>query len=135
MNDAHDNAGTDKEMLRRFQTDQAIEAFGKVAMKAIQLEMAEFALTKLLNGTTDTDRYFEETEQIRHRMELKRAEYARLGKLPKEETQSAEEIIQGLRNQLAAKPEKVPPDAPYAPDQAGTRASQARSTPRDAPLA
>lgn len=132
MNDAHDNAGTDREMLRRFQTDQAIEAFGKVALKAIQLEMAEYALQKLLNGTTDTDRYFEETERIRHRMELKRAEYARLGKLSRDETQSAEEIIQGLRDQLAAKPEKLPPNAPLAPT---TRASQARTTPRDAPLA
>lgn len=117
MNDPHDNAATDKEMLRRFQTDQAIEAFGKVAMKAIQLEMAEYALTKLLNGTTDTDRYFEETEQIRHRMELKRAEYARLGKLPKEETQSAEEIIQDLRDQLA---ETKMPDAPYAEQRCDT---------------
>ena len=106
MNDAHDNAADDRAMYRRIQTDQAIEAFRKVAMKAIQLEMAEYALTKLLNGTTDTDRYFEETEQIRHQMELKRAEYARLGKLSKEETQTAEEIIQGLRDQLAAKPEK-----------------------------
>jgi hypothetical protein len=102
MNDPHDNAADDRAMYRRIQTDQAIEAFGKVAMKAIQLEMAEFALTKLLNGHTDTARYFEETEQIRHRMELKRADYARLGKLSKDETRTAEEIIQGLRDQLAA---------------------------------
>lgn len=135
MNNPHDNAAEDRERYRRIQTDQAIEAFGKVALKAIQLEMAEYALTKLLNGTTDTDRYFEETEQIRHRMELKRAEYARLGKLSKDETRSAEEIIQDLRDQLAAKPEKLPPDAPLAPESARTRASQARTTPRDAPLA
>jgi hypothetical protein len=103
MNDAHDNAADDRAMYRRVQTNLAIEAFRKVAMKAIQLEMAEYALTRLLNGTTDTDRYFEETEQIRHQMELKRAEYARLGKLPKEEVQTAGEIIQDLRDQLAAK--------------------------------
>ena len=101
MNDQHDNAAEDRERYRRIQTDQAIEAFGRVALKAIQLEMAEYALTKLLNGHVDTDRYYEETEQIRHRMELKRAEYARLGKLSREETQSTEEIIQGLRDQLA----------------------------------
>jgi hypothetical protein len=104
MNDAHDNAADDRAMYRRVQTDLAIEAFRKMELKRLQLEMAEYALTKLLNGTTDTDRYFTETEQIRHQMELKRADYARLGKLSREETQTAEEIIQGLRDQLAAKP-------------------------------
>jgi len=85
MNDAHDNAADDKNMYRRFQTDLAIEAFRKVALKGMQLEMAEYELTKLLNGRTDTDRYFEETEKIRRQTDLKRADYARLGKLPKEE--------------------------------------------------
>jgi hypothetical protein len=110
VNDAHDNAGTDREMLRRVQTNLAIEAFRKMELKRLQLEMAEYALTKLLNGTTDTDRYFTETEQIRHQMELKRADYARLGKLSKEETQTAEEIIQGLRDQLAAAKPAQPAD-------------------------
>jgi hypothetical protein len=109
MNDAHDNAADDRAMYRRVQTDLAIEAFRKMELKRLQLEMAEYALTKLLNGTTDTDRYFTETEQIRHQMELKRADYARLGKLSREETQTAEEIIQGLRDQLAER------DMPSAP--------------------
>jgi hypothetical protein len=85
MNDAHDNAADDRAMYRRIQTDLAIEAFRKQETKRIQLEMAEHALTKLLNGRVDMDRYVEETEQIRHQMELKRADMARLGKLPREE--------------------------------------------------
>ena len=83
MNDAHDNAADDRAMYRRIQTDQAVEAFRKQELKRLQLEMAEYALEKLLNGRTDTDRYFTETEQVRHQMELKRADYERLGKLPK----------------------------------------------------
>jgi hypothetical protein len=46
--------------------------------------MAEHELTEVLNGRMDTDRYVAETEQIRHQMELKRADMARLGKLPRE---------------------------------------------------
>jgi hypothetical protein len=84
MNDAHDNAADDRAIHRRIQTDQAVEAFRKLELKRLQLEMAEYALEKLLNGRTDTDRYFTETEQIRHQMELKRADYARLGKLPRD---------------------------------------------------
>jgi hypothetical protein len=104
MNDKHDNAADDRAMLNRIQTDEAIEAFRKQELKRMQLEMAEYELTKLTNGKLDLDRYVEETEQIRHQSELKRADYARLGKLPREE---------------------------HAPT---TRAEQARRTPRDAPL-
>jgi hypothetical protein len=85
MNDSHDNAQDDRAMYHRIQTNLAVEAFRKQELKRLQLEMAEHALTKLLNGTIDLDRYHEETEQIRRQFELKRADYARLGKLPKEE--------------------------------------------------
>jgi hypothetical protein len=85
MNDAHDNAADDRNMVRRIQTNMAVEAFRKLELKRLQLEMAEYELSKLLNGHTDTGRYFTETEQIRHQFELRRADYARLGKLPKEE--------------------------------------------------
>jgi hypothetical protein len=84
MNDQHDNAADDTAMLHRIETDMAIEACRKVELKRMQLEMAEHALKKLLNGRIDIGRYFDETEQIRHQMELKRADMARLGKLPPE---------------------------------------------------
>lgn len=85
MNNAHDNAQEDRAQFTRIITDLAIEAFRKIELKRLQLEMAEFALEKLLNGCTDTDRYMQETEEIREHFEEKRAEYAVLGKLPKEQ--------------------------------------------------
>jgi hypothetical protein len=122
MNDKHDNAADDRAMLNRIQTDEAIEAFRKQELKRIQLEMAEYILTRLLNGHIDMDRYYEATEQIRRQAELKRTDYARLGKLPREE----------------------PADMPSGPSltdphrtgwiRPTTRADQARRTPRDAPL-
>ena len=129
MNDPHDNAADDRAMLNRIQTDEAIEAFRKQELKRMQLEMAEYILTRLLNGHIDMDRYYEETEQIRRQMELKRADMARLGKLSKDDTQSTEEIIQGLHDQLAER------EMPSAPVVRPTRAEQARRTQRDAPLA
>jgi hypothetical protein len=84
MNDAHDNAADDAAMWQRVQTNLAIEAFRKMELKRMQLEMAEYELTKLTNGKLDLDRYVEETEQVRRQMELRRADYERLGKLPKD---------------------------------------------------
>ena len=99
MNDGHDNAADDGAVYRRIQTDLAIEAFRKQELKRLQLEMAEYALTKLLTGGVliDTSRYYEETEQIRHQFELRRADYARLGKLPREERAPATSTAQAAR--------------------------------------
>ena len=112
VNDAHDNAADDAAMWQRVQTNLAIEAFRKMELKRMQLEMAEYELTKLTNGKLDLDRYVEETEQIRRQMELKRADMARLGKLPRE----------------------THAPMPSAPVVRPTRAEQARRTPREAPL-
>jgi hypothetical protein len=101
MNDSHDNAATDRAALHHAQTSLAIEAFRKQELKRLQLEMAEHALTKLLNGRIDLDRYYEETEQIRRQFELKRADYARLGKLPKDEHAPATEPDQHVAITLA----------------------------------
>ena len=50
MNDGHDNAADDGAVYRRIQTDLTIEAFRKQELKRLQLEMVEYALTKLLTG-------------------------------------------------------------------------------------
>jgi len=107
MNDSHDNAADDRAMYARIRTDEAIEAFRKQELKRVQLEMAEHALTKLLDGRIDLDRYHEETEQIRRQFELKRADYARLGKLPKDEHAPAIEPDKRVRITLADGTEDV----------------------------
>jgi hypothetical protein len=101
MNDSHDNAQDDRAMYHRIQTNLAVEAFRKQELKRLQLEMAEHALTKLLNGTIDLDRYHEETEQIRRQFELKRADYARLGKLPKDDPMPATGSLERVAITLA----------------------------------
>lgn len=112
MNDAHDNAADDKAMLRQVHTDRAVEAFRRVELKRIQLEAAEYRLEMMVaNGLTDTERYAEATEQIRRQSELRRADYARLGMLPRQER-----------------------DINMQPGSRRDRAAQARRTPRDAPL-
>ena len=86
MNDAHDNAATDKAILKQAETDIAVEAFRKLELKKLQVELAEHALAKALanHRNVDMTHYYEVTEQIRHRAELQRAEHARRGRLPKE---------------------------------------------------
>ena len=83
MNDAHDNAADDKCTLTGASTDLAIQAFRNLEIKKLQLEVAEHWLAKMLDGTLDTDRYYEETETDRARYEHKREEYRLRGLLPR----------------------------------------------------
>jgi hypothetical protein len=79
MNDEHDNAATDREMLIRVQTDHAIDAFRDMMIVGLLLARKDATLNSLLTNEVDRERYAEETEVIRADFEA-RAEAIR--KLP-----------------------------------------------------
>jgi hypothetical protein len=83
MNDAHDNAQTDKGMLRRFNTDNAIQAFQTVERLRLRLDQEEHRLHQTIGMGIDRERYAEQTEDILKEFEIKRATAAKRGYLPK----------------------------------------------------
>jgi hypothetical protein len=83
MNDAHDNAATDKGMLRRFNTDTAIQAFQTVERLRLRLDQEQHRLEQTIGMGIDRERYAEQTEDIIREFEIKRATASRRGFLPK----------------------------------------------------
>ena len=74
----------ERSKLKSITTDLVIEAFRKTEQKQYQLELAQYQLSKRLNGTIDMDHYFTETEKVREKYEKDR-EFAQMrGLLPRE---------------------------------------------------
>lgn len=63
---------TDRETMRRINTNTAIDQFREVERARWLLERKEAALEATLTWTIDRDRYFEVTEEIRRQFEAKR---------------------------------------------------------------
>jgi hypothetical protein len=83
MNDAHDNGADDRAMLRKFNTDNAIQAFQTLEKARLNLEQAEYQLEKTIAMGIDRDRYVEVTNEIVAEYERKRVGAAKAGKLPR----------------------------------------------------
>jgi hypothetical protein len=83
MNDPHDNGADDKAMLRKFNTDNAIQAFQTLERARLRVDEAEYQLEKTIAMGIDSARYAEQTEDILREFEGKRIGAAKAGKLPR----------------------------------------------------
>jgi hypothetical protein len=83
MNDAHDNAATDKGMLIKFNTDNAIQAFQSLQKARLRLDEAEYQLEKTIGMGIDKERYDEQAEDILKEYKRKRWGAVKAGKLPR----------------------------------------------------
>jgi hypothetical protein len=83
MNDAHDNGADDKDRLRKFNTDNAIQAFQTLEKARLRLDEADYQLARTIAMGIDRDRYLEVTEEIIKEYERKRVSASKAGKLPR----------------------------------------------------
>lgn len=83
VNDPHDNAATDKAMLIKFNTDNAIQAFQTVEKARLRLDEAVYQLERTIAMGIDKDRYVEQTEDILKEYKRKRWGAVKAGRLPR----------------------------------------------------
>lgn len=84
MNDPHDNAATDREMLIRIETESAIQAYRTAELAQLRLEQAEYELETAMKLNVDMPHYLKATAHIKRRIHVRRRRMIAAGKLPPE---------------------------------------------------